>query len=82
MVVSRNSSHVTWQFVLILVGILIVLLILDSIHSASEYNNGICKNCGGHYVFQTAIGHNYTTSYTYKCDKCGNLIEVSDYYGE
>lgn len=80
--VSRNSSHVTWQFVLILVGILIVLLILDSIHSASLYNDSNCPNCGGHYVFQTAIGHHCTTSYIYKCDKCGDLIEVAEYYGE
>ena len=80
--VSRDSSNFTWQFALILIGIIIVLFIIDSIHSTSVYNDGICKNCGGHYVFQTAIGHNYTTSYIYKCDKCGNLIEVSDYYGE
>lgn len=80
--VSRDSSNFTWQFALILIGIIIVLLIIDSIHSTSVYNDGNCKNCGGHYVFQTAIGHNYTTSYIYKCDKCGNLIEVSDYYGE
>lgn len=80
--VSRDSSHITWQFVLIVIGILIVLLILNSIHSTSLYNDGNCPNCGGHYIFQTAVGHHYTTNYIYKCDKCGDLIEVAEYYGE
>ena len=80
--VSRNSSKEDGVIVLILVGILIVWLILNNIHSTSLYNDSNCPKCGGHYVFQTAVGHHYTTSYIYKCDNCGDLIEVSDYYGE
>ena len=44
------------------------------------YNNGIHKGCGGHWVYETAIGHQYTTSYIYQCDKCGITIEISEKY--
>ena len=80
--VSRDSSNFIWQLALILIGTIIVLLIINGIDATLSYNNGSCKNCGGHYVFQTAVGHQYSTSYIYKCDKCGDLIEVTEYYGE
>lgn len=40
-----------------------------------EWNNGYCE-CGGHWVYEEAIGHAYTTTYMYRCDKCGKTIEV------
>ena len=44
-----------------------------------EYNNGVCKKCGGHLEYEQAIGHQYDTSYIYKCDKCGDRIELFYY---
>lgn len=40
-----------------------------------EWNNGYCE-CGGHYEYQQAVGHQYKTSYIYECDSCGKIIEL------
>lgn len=40
-----------------------------------KWNNGYCE-CGGHYEYQQAVGHQYTTSYIYQCDSCGKIIEL------
>lgn len=44
-----------------------------------DWNNGYC-NCGGHWVYEQAIGHSYSTSYLYRCDECGKTIELWKYY--
>lgn len=44
------------------------------------YNNGIHEGCGGHWVYDTAVGHKYTTNFIYQCDKCGITVELSDKY--
>jgi hypothetical protein len=48
---------------------------------AKKYNEGVCK-CGGHYEYQQAVGHRRSTTYIYKCNKCGNLIELYSYINE
>lgn len=72
------------QASLIFIGIVILFLFLlhscSSILSATTYNNGIHEGCGGHWVYETAVGHQYTTSYIYHCDKCGITIELNDRY--
>lgn len=40
-----------------------------------EWNNGYCE-CGGHWVYEQAVGHAYRTSYMYRCDECGKTLEV------
>ena len=42
------------------------------------WNNGYCS-CGGQWEYEQAVGHRVSTSYIYRCDKCGNRIEISDY---
>ena len=64
----------------ILILILIVIFVISRACSAVRYNNGICKICGGHYVYQQAVGHRYETNYIYRCDKCGHTIEVDDVF--
>jgi len=69
---------------LMILGICIVLIfILDiyaSISSANTYNNGIHKDCGGHWVYENAVGHRFTTNFIYHCDKCGVVVELSEKY--
>ena len=79
-----NDRHqpTPWSFIVICIVILIILWFIESIAGSNIYNNGICKNCGGHYIFQNAVGHHSFTDYVYKCDKCGNLIEINTYYKE
>jgi hypothetical protein len=57
----------------LLVGIFIVDFIIDS----NIWNNGTHNGCGGHWVYQQAVGHKYTTSYLYECDTCGTIYEFS-----
>lgn len=44
-------------------------------HDEKEWNNGYCE-CGGHFEYEQAVGHQYRTSYIYKCDSCGRRIEI------
>ena len=78
----RSRSDTSWGELGILVIILIVVLFVSRACSADRYNNGICKLCGGHYVYQQAVGHRYDTNYIYRCDKCGHTIEVDEVYPE
>jgi len=79
---EKNHLSTPISFFVVLIIIIIVLWFIESIAGSNVYNNGICRNCGGHYVFQNAVGHYHSTNYAYKCDKCGNLIEVNTYYKE
>lgn len=42
---------------------------------AELWNKGYCS-CGGQWVYEQAVGHQYGTSYIYVCDRCDNRIEV------
>lgn len=42
-----------------------------------EYNNGVCKQCGGKYEYLQAIGHRDYTTYLYRCRQCGKMLELS-----
>ncbi len=78
----NHSGTPNWKFFVICIILIIVLLIARSCMSDTTWNNGICSNCGGHYRFQQAIGHQYFTDYMYTCDKCGHSIEVMHHYSE
>ena len=75
----KNNNTPT-SLIVIIIAILIVLLVVELCIGDDKYNNGICKLCGGNYVFQSAVGHYWSTNYVYACDKCGNMIEISTYY--
>ena len=74
------SSHMPWLFTVLLLLLVLIVLFISSCNSSNTYNNGICKLCGGHYKFFQAVGHQFFTNYLYKCDKCGNIIEVNQKY--
>ena len=75
---SRNhKSSIPLSLIIIL---LIAILLLRSCTSSVIWNNGICPNCGGKYIFKQAIGHRSFTDYMYVCDQCGRAIETSHYY--
>lgn len=47
------------------------------------WNDGICDICDeGHWEFVQAVGHKNSTSYLYKCDHCGYIIEFDWYHQE
>lgn len=76
---SRNFD---WHFLGLAILLLIILLFIRSCAGSVAYNNGVCQYCGGHYVFQQAVGHRNFTDYMYVCDTCGRMIETSEYYPE
>lgn len=65
----------------IVTGIICICVIIGAVVKCSkdqdekEWNNGYCE-CGGHFEYEQAVGHQYRTSYIYKCDSCGRRIEV------
>lgn len=64
----------------------IVLLIICwlgcTISDSVNWNYGIHDGCGGHWVYEQAVGHRFGTDYMYKCDKCGYRHEFTSYMGE
>lgn len=61
-----------------IIGIIAIILFAVKCSIKSDvlaWNNGYCE-CGGHWVYEQAVGHAYRTSYVYKCDKCGKTLEV------
>ena len=77
-----RRSDTSWGEIGILILILIVVFIISRACSSARYNNGICKVCGGRYVYHQSVGHAYTTDYIYRCDKCGHTIEVDNVFPE
>lgn len=49
----------------------IITLIVIAITNNNNFNNGICKKCGGHY--QLVDASLYTKYYV--CDSCGNQVQ-------
>jgi len=63
---------------LILFAIIVGLIIVGEIHDDKEWNNGHCPACGSEWEYEQAVGHYYSTSYMYVCNKCGRRIEISE----
>ena len=60
-------------------------IIQEADSDIKAWNEGVCTECGdGHYEFISAssrgIGASTTNYYYYKCDSCGNVIEVKHLY--
>ena len=68
---DNNISIGTYGIIIL---ILIGLVILSNICNDFHWNNGHCS-CGGKWVYEQPIGHQYTTYYLYHCDKCGTTCE-------
>lgn len=70
--------------VVVIIAAVIFLVMCSSNTNAkadyvSEYNDGICQDCGGTLIYQQAIGHKDSTAYIFQCDKCNNIIEIDSY---
>ena len=60
-----------------LILMIVVVTLLISFFDTKSWNDGHCK-CGGNWVYEQAVGHEYLTTYLYTCDKCGKTIEITD----
>lgn len=77
---ERNSYLVSFVIVALLVAFILITQTCSMAASRRVYNNGIHKNCGGHWVYESAVGHYYSTNYIYHCDKCGTVHEFKEKY--
>lgn len=80
-----NNDEVTWfdlwfPIVFLIIAMIFVFVVrsCEVKDGMKEYNNGICRICGGTYEFVSAVGHKYETNYIYRCDNCGHKIEIAD----
>ena len=71
---TRNEEDIL-DMIKVLIGAIIfifVLLAIDKTIDKFRYNDGYCS-CGGKWEYIQAVGHNYSTNYVYKCEKCGYM---------
>lgn len=68
---------VTFTFVLaIIIVIIVCVCLLDKKKDEKNYNNGICTECGGDYIFSSAAHVLGGDNYYYTCNKCGHTIKT------
>ena len=63
-------------FIASLLAFMFLIVYLSDKYQDEMFNNGICKECGGTYVYLQAVGHRDKTGFLYECDQCGNVIEI------
>ena len=66
-----------WLFLVFCI-ILAIVWMLGGMHEIDVWNGGVHSGCGGHWVYEQAVGHRYTTDYIYRCDKCGYRYEFNE----
>lgn len=59
----------------LIIGIVIGIVKCSNYQESAKWNNGYCE-CGGHWEYEQAVGHHYSTSYIYRCAECGKRLEV------
>lgn len=67
-----SESILARAITLIIIGILLGIFI--QIHENHLWNDGY-HSCGGKWEYVQPIGHMYSTSFLYECDKCGATHE-------
>lgn len=84
MIIMKNFLN-EYKSELIFIGLLILMFLFLIVGTLAEkkidkkiYNNGVCTECGGNYVFSGAAHvKNSDDIYYYTCDKCGHTIRVN-----
>lgn len=62
----------------VIIFIIVGLLLIEKKYDKEAYNDGICTECGGNYIFSSATHFkNSGDTYYYTCDKCGHTIKTS-----
>ena len=79
---KKDVTSVGLRIIIVIVLLFAVLFVGSRIThrlNTNAYNNGVCTTCGGRYVYQQAVGHQYSTDYIYICNQCGRMLTI-DYY--
>lgn len=92
MIISNMNTKKKWLKVFVFIiftsaiaSLLSFGLISEANSDIKTWNHGVCTECeDGHYEFISASsrgrGIGSTNYYYYKCDSCGNVIEVKHLY--
>lgn len=73
---SKEELFVSLGIFALIVAMVFLAVKCEKCISSDKYNNGNCE-CGGHYEYLEAVGHKYSTTYIFFCNKCGRRIEIS-----
>lgn len=73
-----RSCGIILFLIALLVGSFFFLFGTESCITEERWNNGCCNECGGEWVYEQAVGHQYSTQYLYHCEDCGNTIAIYD----
>ena len=75
---NKHEDLITTIIMIGIVTFFVSIAVICIIFYKPQHNDGICTKCGGQYEFVQAVGQKLDTSYIYKCNKCGKIIEVDD----
>lgn len=76
-VVFTATGVIMW-IAIVLIIVFCLCKIID-LMDAHEYNNGLCRKCGGNYEHVDTVGSQFGAIYIYACDKCGDRIELTSF---
>ena len=62
--------------VFLLMATVIIGSAITTYHEDKLWNDGYCT-CGGQWEYEQGIGHKYSTSFIYVCNKCGKRAEFN-----
>jgi ferredoxin-fold anticodon binding domain-containing protein len=66
--------------ILAMVGICLLEKTANDKNDEKVYNNGICTECGGDYIFSSAVHvcniDGSEDDYYYTCNKCGHTVKT------
>lgn len=71
-----KQSTLTIIISVIIIIVAVVLMVANYFAGEEIYNNGICKECGGHYHIVGTPTKNYHF-YVYECDQCGESFSTT-----
>ena len=63
--------------VAVILSIYGMLVLIEHVEDSRAYGDGVCKTCGGNYIYQYVVGYYLGTKYIYACDRCGHIIELN-----
>lgn len=76
-----TKRRITTILIAIAVGIFLAFMYhINDNANEKMWNNGICTECEGEMEFTSASHTKYNNRYYYKCNDCGNVIELDNLY--
>lgn len=72
----KTKTKTTIKAIISLVLVIVLVVGIGMWANLKLWNDGVCPNDGTKWTFLD-VERGKTTQYFYKCEKCGNIIQVS-----